>query len=215
MRKNLKNQTFGSWFVEEYDESKKKWKLKCKCGNIGYAKTYTLLSGGSTRCCKCRDKVVGLKNSTHRLSKTKLHGVWNTMKQRCSNPNNSKYQDYGGRGIIVCDEWRKDFKAFYLWAISNGYLEGLSIDRIDVNGDYAPDNCRWVTEKVQANNIRRNRIIVYNEERHTLSEWAEIKGIQRKTLDQRLKRGWTVERALNEKPFIGKNQSFKAGGYSD
>ena len=207
-RKELKGKTFGSWFVEDYDISKQKWKLKCKCGNVGYAKSFTLLSGGSTQCCKCRDKVVGLKNSTHGLSKTKLHGIWNMMKQRCNNPNQAKYKNYGGRGIKVCDEWQNSFESFYSWAMSNGYSEKLSIDRIDVNGNYEPNNCRWVTNKVQSNNTRVNHCVEYNGESHTMTEWAEITGIKRETIRERLKSGWNVKRALTEKPFIGKNQTY-------
>ena len=212
--KDLQGQTFGSWFVEEYDKSKSRWKVKCTCGNIGFVKSYTLTSGISTRCCKCRNQVVGKKNTTHGLTSHKLYGVWNTMNQRCSNPNNTKYHNYGHRGITVCDDW-KDFRTFYNWALSNGYSEGLTIDRIDVNGNYEPNNCRWVTMKIQGSNTTKNHRIEFNGENHTITEWSEITGIQRKTLEHRLNKGWSIERTLTEKPFVGKNQTFKAGGYSD
>lgn len=207
-RKELLNQTFGSWLVVGYNKSRGKWELKCECGNTGLAKTYQLTSGKSTRCTKCRNKVVGEKNSTHRLTRTKLYGVWNGMKQRCGNPNTEKYRIYGARGICVCDEWKNDFMAFYNWAMDNGYSEELSIDRINVNGNYEPKNCRWISLKAQANNTRTNHKVTFNNETHTLTEWAEITGIKQPTIRFRLKSGWNVERALTEKPFVGKNQTY-------
>ena len=210
-RKELLNQTFGSWLVVGYNNSRGGWNLKCKCGNVGFAKSYQLTSGESTRCTKCRNTVVGEKNSTHRLTGTKLYGVWNGMKQRCNNPNAEKYYIYGARGIRVCDEWANDFQAFYEWAVSAGYHEGLSIDRIDVNGNYEPNNCRWTGLKAQANNTRKNHKVTFNNVTHTLAEWSEITGIDQPTIRFRLKKGWSVERALTEKPFVGKNQTYKAG----
>lgn len=208
-RKELAGQSFGSWYVEEFDVSRSKWKVRCKCQSISYVSSHTLLSGKSTQCKKCRNITIGYKNSTHGLSKTRLHGIWNMMKQRCNNPNQPKYKDYGGRGIKVCNEWQNSFESFYLWAMSNGYSDELSIDRIDVNGNYEPNNCRWVTNKVQSNNTRVNHCVEYNGESHTMAEWAEITGIKRETIRERIKSGWSVERALTEKPFIGKNQTFR------
>lgn len=110
--------------------------------------------------------------------------------------------DYGGRGITICDEWlgKDGFKHFYDWAMSHGYADNLSIDRIDVNGNYCPENCRWLNNKRQCNNKRNNRLISFNGETHTAMEWSEITGINYGTLKNRLdKYGWTVERALTEK----------------
>lgn len=118
------------------------------------------------------------------------------MKQRCYNPNNKRYKYYGGRGITVCKEWDK-FEAFEKWALSHGYQDGLTLDRIDVNGNYCPENCRWVTWKVQQNNKRNNTFIAAFGEQHTLAEWEEISGVNRSTIQKRIKkRGESPENAM-------------------
>lgn len=118
------------------------------------------------------------------------------MKQRCYNKNNDAYCRYGGRGIIICKDWLDDFMTFHDWAMSNGYKENLTIDRIDVNGNYEPNNCRWVDMKTQCRNKRNNRYITINNETHCLSEWCEILGLDRHVIEQRLYYGWSIERAL-------------------
>lgn len=122
------------------------------------------------------------------------------MRQRCTNENCINYKNYGGKGICVCDEWN-DFENFYNWAISNGYEEHLTIDRISSNGDYTPHNCRWVTQKEQQNNRTNNRLIEFCGEIHTLGEWSSITGIRYETIWRRLKYGWSVEQALTTKCF--------------
>ena len=123
--------------------------------------------------------------------------IWRAMKERCYNSKCEAYHNYGGRGIIVCDEWLHNFKAFYDWSITNGYRDDLTIDRIDVNGNYEPSNCRWVTRLTQANNQRTNHLITYKGETHTMAEWAKIKHISYGALRQRLYRKWSIEKALN------------------
>ena len=132
-------------------------------------------------------------------SKTKLYSVWKTMKYRCSNKNNHKYKNYGGRGIKVCDEW-KDYSLFRTWALSNGYQDDLTIDRVDVDGNYEPNNCRWVDMKTQQRNRSNNKLIEYKGETKCLSEWVEITGIGHKTILYRLNSGWSVEKALTHLP---------------
>lgn len=132
-------------------------------------------------------------------SKTKLYSVWKTMKYRCSNKNNHKYKNYGGRGIKVCDEW-KDYSLFKAWALSNGYRDNLTIDRVDVDGNYEPNNCRWVDMKTQQRNRSNNKLIEYKGETKCLSEWVEITGIGHKTILYRLNNGWSVEKALTHLP---------------
>jgi hypothetical protein len=129
----------------------------------------------------------------------KLYEVWTTMKGRCENPNRQKYKDYGARGIKVCDEWH-DAEVFCKWALENGYKEGLQIDRIDVNGNYEPSNCRWADAKTQANNRRDVKKYTYNGKTLSVSEWAREVGKPRATIEGRLLRGWTIERALTEEP---------------
>lgn len=132
----------------------------------------------------------------HGLGKSRLYNVWKTMRRRCNSPTANKYKNYGGRGIKVCNEWQ-EFPLFYEWAMANGYADNLTIDRIDNDGDYCPENCRWATNKEQARNRRSNHLITYQGETHTLIEWSEITGIPRHKLSDRLcKLNWTVERAL-------------------
>ena len=137
--------------------------------------------------------LLGLK---HGQRHTKLYEVWLTMKQRCSNPKTESYRLYGGEGKSVCDEWLNDFQAFYTWSMAHGYSEGLSIERIDGNKGYSPDNCRWATQIEQANNTRRNHFITYADETHTIAEWARIRNLTYPALMHRIKRGWNVEKAL-------------------
>ena len=110
-------------------------------------------------------------NRKHGLMGKRIYRIWKSMRQRCNSPSCRIYKRYGGRGISICEEW-DDPKKFAEWAYSNGYSDELTIDRIDVNGDYCTENCRWATYKVQANNKRNNALIEYNGEKHTISEWA-------------------------------------------
>ena len=136
-------------------------------------------------------------NTRHGLRYHPLYSILRNIKSRCYNANNPSYKDYGGRGIIVCDEWKNNVNAFYNWAITNGYKKGLTLDRKNNNGNYEPSNCQWATRFQQANNKRSNHYIVYNGERHTLKEWSTILGISNFTLRSRLcVYNWTIERAF-------------------
>lgn len=123
------------------------------------------------------------------LADNKLYKVWYSMKYRCYNPKSNSFKYYGARGISVCNEWFNDFRAFELWAFSNGYAEGLSIDRIDVNGNYCPENCRWSTKIEQCNNMRRNILITYLGKTQTLAQWARELGRQYESLKDSYRRG--------------------------
>ena len=120
------------------------------------------------------------------------------MKTRCCNQKGRRYKDYGGRGIRICDEWKNDFTSFYNWSIANGQKENLTLDRINVNGNYEPSNCRWVDWKKQQNNRRNNFIIEYNKTKHTLQEWSEILPINMSSsiLRYRILNGWSIEKAF-------------------
>ena len=118
------------------------------------------------------------------------------MKRRCNCSSYDGYKHYGGRGIAVCEEWKNNFQAFYEWSMANGYTDELTIDRIDVNGNYEPSNCRWVTRKVQSNNTRVNHFVTLNGCTKTLAEWAEEYGIKQDTMYHRLNRGWSIEQAI-------------------
>jgi hypothetical protein len=124
------------------------------------------------------------------------------MMSRCYNPKTERYPRYGGRGITICDEWLHNFPAFRDWAFANGYEEGLTIDRIDVNGNYCPENCRWATTSDQMKNTSTNRYLTLNGETHTLSDWSRLTGIHATTISNRINRGWSLEKALTTPPRI-------------
>lgn len=171
------------------------WLCKCDCGNETVVES-NHLKRGDTKSCGCLTKK---RSTTHGFSKTRLYSIYYKMKERTINEHDTAYQYYGGRGIKVCDEWINDFKAFYEWAIDNGYKDGLTIDRIDTNGNYEPSNCRWSTRKEQANNRRTNKNISYNGETHNLKQWSEKLGINYGTLKARINRyHWTIERAFKQ-----------------
>lgn len=142
-----------------------------------------------------------MAKTTHGMSRSRLYHIWNSMKMRCANPKAISYKYYGGKGITVCEEWQT-FEPFWRWAGANGYADGLTIDRIDNNGNYTPDNCRWATPKEQQNHTSYTRILEHHGEKRSVMEWSENLGIPSTTLYNRLRRGWEIERALTTK--IGK-----------
>lgn len=157
------------------------WVCKCDCGSDKevIATSYELKSN-NTQSCGCHKRLMsalnGKKSAKHNMSNTKLYNVWDGMKDRCLKPKIESYEYYGGRGITICDEWLDDkngFLNFYNWAINNGYQEGLTIDRINNDGNYEPDNCRWVTMKVQNNNKRNNHLITIDGETKNIAQWAD------------------------------------------
>lgn len=167
----------------------KRWICNCECGNTTIVSSDHLIKG-ETQSCGCRN---------HGKSNTRIFRIWKNMKRRCNDPTDEQYRRYGGRGIKVCDEWHKDFMKFYNWSMENGYSDKLSIDRINNDKGYCPENCRWTTMKIQANNTSRNTRVKYNGETHTIAEWSDITEIKQNTITYRLKRGWSVERALTER----------------
>lgn len=133
----------------------------------------------------------------HGDSHTRLYKIWKSMKGRCYLTSNTSYKRYGARGIRVCSEWH-DYQIFRKWTLDNGYDDSLTIDRIDVNGDYEPNNCRWATPKEQANNTRRNRNLTAFGKTLTMTQWSEITGIKVATIWARLHKGWNTEDALSK-----------------
>lgn len=194
---DLTGQKFGKLTVVEIAYRKNKrifWKCLCDCGNYSYVDGGNLKSG-HTSSCGCLQKELGLAPS-HHLRFHRLYNIWSLMKKRCINSTDKLFSYYGGRGIKICDEWKNDFKVFYDWAMASGYQENLTIDRIDVNGNYEPNNCRWITQKEQVRNIRSNHLITYNNETHCIAEWAELYSLPYRTFWKRLKKGWNFEKAL-------------------
>lgn len=140
------------------------------------------------------------KSDDKEYIKKRIHRRWKAMKERCSNKNRKDFCHYGGRGIKVCDEWIHNFQNFYNWAIANGFNPELTLDRIDVNKDYSPDNCRWISQKEQCINTRLNSGITYLGKTQSLADWAKEYGINRTTLEVRIKfQGSPIDKALLSK----------------
>lgn len=196
-RIDLTGQKFGRLTVKKYvytEKNKAYWLCECDCGNIKILPTQSLRSH-RTQSCGCFRKEL---QSTHGLSNSILYRRWHGMKQRCENIKDKAYKYYGSRGIKVCEEWQ-DFNNFYNWSLNNGYKKDLTLDRINVNGNYEPNNCRWTNWNIQMNNTRFNHLLEYNNEIYTISQWAKILGLNYSTLNNRIKRGWTIERAFTQK----------------
>ena len=139
---------------------------------------------------------------THGQSGTKLHFIWIEMRRRCRSSNHPNYHHYGGRGIRVCSEWQS-FEAFYEWSRRSGYKEGLSIDRVDNDGNYEPVNCQWTTQSEQTNNTRKNRMLLYEGKKQSLADWSRELDLNYSTLRSRLRNGWTT-REMFETPMEGR-----------
>lgn len=186
------------------------YKCLCDCGNIVNVR-HKMLSCGHVKSCGCyKHEYQRLKSPYYQIKYRALLFVWKTMKQRCLVPANKDYRLYGGRGITICDEWKDDFFAFNSWAESNGYKKGLMLDRINNDGNYCPENCKWSTPVEQANNKRTNRWITLNGKKQTLKQWCEELNIRYSTINGRLQRGWSVEEAFEIIPHIKKKVVMKS-----
>lgn len=172
-----------------------RWLCRCDCGNEIVLTKGSLIRVGRENC-GCKKKKYPQK---HGMSHTKLHNVWISMNKRCSNPKDTEYKNYGGRGISVCDEWKGTNGAsrFIEWALKNGYKESLSIDRIDVDGNYEPSNCRWIPMNEQAFNKRNTIWVVLNGERISLKKACDILNINYYTAYGRKQKGWSDEEVLS------------------
>lgn len=163
---------------------------QCDCGKF-HNVTGKLLRQGKVKSCGC------LHNTLNKLSKHRLYSIIHGIKTRCYNKNHHEFYNYGGRGIKVCDEWLNDFMSFYTWAMNNGYRDNLTIDRIDNNKGYSPDNCRFVDKKTQQQNRRSNRYYTINGESRCLKNWCEILNLNYQTVYRRVTTYcWPIEVAL-------------------
>lgn len=181
----LKNNT-SQWF----------WRVRCDCGNEKVFRPIEVIKG-HIKSCGCMRKEFTPPNKTHNESHTRLHNIWCGMNRRC-NPNTSRSLKYGKRGIAVCDEW-KDYENFALWARTHGYSDDLTIERIDVNGNYCPQNCTWISLGKQARNRRTTHWVEFQGRKMSLAEACEIANMPYKQVFWRMKKaGWTFERAISE-----------------
>ena len=191
--KDLTGQKFNRLVVLERAHNSKsnqtQWLCRCDCGKTAIVRSSSLING-HTKSCGCfgnEVRKINTDQTTHGKSHTRLYGIWSEMKGRCFCPTSKIYEYYGGKGVTVCREWL-NFETFYNWAITHGYSDSLSIDRIDVNGNYEPSNCRWADKVTQMNNTTANVFYQFNGEKMTLPQIARRVGLPPSALIQRVKR---------------------------
>lgn len=198
--KGMTGQRFGKLAVIEFagmnHEGSAMWKCICDCGKDTVVRGYTLRRGDTQSCGCFIGEAASVRNATHRMTKTRLYVCWKSMKSRCYYENDVAFERYGGRGIKVSKEWRDDFLAFREWALKNGYEDNLTLDRIDSNGNYEPNNCRWLTLAAQQSNRSDTIHLEFNGKNQTLTEWAHEIGISVAQLSKRLKNGMSIEDAI-------------------
>ncbi len=184
-------------FSHKNSGNHKYFNCRCVCGTIKVLLIEAIISGNTKSCGCLKNKLGGDAHRKHGLARDRIYEIWSGMKSRCTNPSKKNYKHYGARGISVCKEWSESLEVFNLWAISNGYNETLSIDRIDGNGNYEPSNCRWATSATQNNNRRGNHKITYNGKTQNIGQWhKELNlGITESTFYWRVF-NWTIERAF-------------------
>lgn len=207
---NISGKRFGRLVAIEYagklgKDSSHFWRCICDCGKEVVVKKASLMKG-FTRSCGClrsdvaREKAIARAGKGAKKENKRLYTIWNSMKARCLNPNRKESKYYLLKGIRICEEWANDFLAFRDWALKNGYDETLTLDRIDNDGDYKPENCRWTTWTSQNNNTSKNKFISIDGETLTVAEWTRKMNFSRGLISSRLKRGWTEERAVKTLP---------------
>lgn len=206
---DLTGQRFGRLTVIERVENDKwgaaRWLCRCGCGNEKIVLAHNLKCG-NVRSCGCLSKEIAPERGRHSRigERSKIHGdfgtrlyrIWAAMKRRCYNPHAAYYEDYGMRGITVCDEWL-DYGPFKEWALSAGYCEGMSIERVEVDAGYSPENCIWIPLNEQNRNKRNTIRMEYQGRIYTIKEMAAMTGLSERTIAGRYERGWSVEKILS------------------
>jgi hypothetical protein len=195
---DLKGKKFGRLYVvhlvEKDKSGKYKWLCQCDCGKTKITDTGQLNSGYTQSCGCIKKEILQERNYKHGEAHTDFYNVWSSMKQRCNLKRAKAYKDYGGRGINVCEEWN-DFINFYNDMYPT-YKKGLTIERIDVNGNYCKENCTWIKFEDQASNTTRSRFVYYNNKKYTASQLAREYGLKPQTFIKRLDNNWDIQKAL-------------------
>jgi hypothetical protein len=196
---SLVGKRFGKLVVKAFTKkigNNKSYICNCECGELKEVLDCNLRSGRIVSCGCVRKQSVKDRSTTHGMSNTRIYSIWRKIIDRTTNENNIQYHRYGGRGITIHPSWLESFDTFYK-DMGDPPTDRHEIDRKDNNGNYCKDNCKWSTRKEQQNNTSRNRIITFNGESHSLSQWSEITGVNSATIYSRLKNGWSIERALS------------------
>ena len=220
---NLIGKKFGKLIVidraKNSEDGRRRWKCKCECGNITILQT-NALRRGNTKSCGCLRKMKNEKNPNYKHGKrnTKLYYIWQGMKQRCYDTKSVKYHNYGKRGIKVCDEWKNDFMSFYNWALKNGFCEfknrkEQTLDRINNNGNYEPNNCRWVTQSENCRNRNNNKILVKDGISKTIAEWCEELGLNQRTVSKRAQKYEDISDILSVNNLLRKKHQSNTGEF--
>ena len=173
------------------------WECRCDCGNNTSVRSPDLRNGKTQSCGCLKDEKTSKRFRKHPKGTERLQNVYYAMRARCTNPDDADYPRYGGRGINVCEKWKSGPDQFIDWALSNGYRNGLLLDRIDNDAGYNPDNCRWADDYVQANNRSNTRLVTYRGIERPVSELCRDLNINRSTVIGRLNRGWSIEEAVS------------------
>lgn len=217
--KNRVGQRFDKLEVIEYVGMAKHavyYLCRCECGNEKIVKYASLCSGNTTSCGCTHQEKMREKLTTHGMAgngnkRHRLYRIYNAMKSRCYNPNTNRRNNYYDKNIAICDEWlgKDGFLNFYNWAINNGYSDNLSIDRIRVNEGYSPDNCRWVDDFTQANNVTNNSYMTYGQYTFTISIWCKITGLTNSNVMYRKSCGWTDEEIICTPRYKKRGEEFR------
>ena len=202
MKYNLKGKRFGSLTAInplcKNAHGEMIWECLCDCGTICQKTSYALRHNDKISCPNCRNKKISEKNRKYIIENKRIKEAYVNMKTRCYNPKSLSYKTYGARGITVCDEWKKSYSAFQAWALSNGYSDDLTIDRINNDGNYEPSNCRWVSRTEQCNNRTSSRYLFLKEEKDTLANWSRRLKIPYAFIQYRADRGKDLEQIIYE-----------------
>lgn len=197
-RKDLSGLKSGRLVAIRYEYTRNKkayWLCLCDCGKSKIV-VGTSITNGHVKSCGCLKKeMLAEKNFKHGFCGTGLYQCWQDMKKRCYDKNRAQYKDWGGRGISVCEDWLS-FENFKIWAVKNGYQPGLTIERVDNNGNYSPENCKFIRKQDQNSNRRNTVVISFDGKNMNIEQWAKYLGLKRGTFDSRLKRGWSIEKAI-------------------
>lgn len=212
MIKDLSGQKFGKLNVLKFNNINCKnrhavWLCRCDCGSEILVESSRLTSGNTKSCGCLKAELNKSRALKHGHYNERLYKIWFDMKRRCYNNNRKAYKYYGAKGITVCKEWLNSYNNFHNWALSHGYNNNLTLERIDFNGNYCPENCKWIPQSEQTQNSSHNHFITFNNKTLTISQWSKEIGIAPKTIRERLNKGWNIKKVLSSQRYNGYDTS--------